>query len=261
MTRTALFLSPHFDDVAFSCGGLAAVLHDQGWRTVLATAFTASVLPPTGFALECQLDKGLDASVDYMALRCQEDRVAAAILGFDERHDLGLPEAPHRGYHCASALFGPLREDDRIGEPLAELLTALEQRLGPAVVLAPQSLGQHVDHRQMVLAVQYGIQAPVCWYRDTPYVIREPGALPPAPLASLRQVVVGIDRSIDRKLDAACAYGSQIGFQFGGAEATVAALRDLASAEAGDAGGAAERFLVHDLASGALGALPLERVG
>ena len=82
----------------FSCGGLLAQLGDRGWRTVLATAFTATVLPATGFALACQLDKGLGPEVDYMALRRDEDRAAAAILGVSDLRWLDLPEAPHRGY-------------------------------------------------------------------------------------------------------------------------------------------------------------------
>ncbi|WP_207955961.1 PIG-L deacetylase family protein [Rubrobacter marinus] len=78
---TALFVSPHLDDVAFSCGGALALLAREGWRTVLATVFTRSVPDPTGFALACQTDKGLPPEVDYMALRREEDREAARRLG------------------------------------------------------------------------------------------------------------------------------------------------------------------------------------
>ena len=74
MTRTALFVAPHLDDVVFSCGGTLAALADQGWRTVMVTAFTQSIVPAEGFALACQLDKGLAPDVDYMALRRAEDR-------------------------------------------------------------------------------------------------------------------------------------------------------------------------------------------
>ena len=66
---TALALSPHLDDAAFSCGGLLASLAQAGWRVVMATLFTGSVAEPKGFALACQLDKGLGPEIDYMALR------------------------------------------------------------------------------------------------------------------------------------------------------------------------------------------------
>ena len=98
----ALFLSPHLDDVVFSCGGLAASLADAGWDTVLVTAFTRSVVPASGFALACQLDKGLPPDIDYMAQRRDEDREAAAILGFADMRWLDLLEAPHRGYDSAA---------------------------------------------------------------------------------------------------------------------------------------------------------------
>ena len=77
---TALALSPHLDDAAFSCGGTLARLAGAGWRVVVATAFTATVPEPSGFALACQLDKGLAPEVDYMALRRDEDAAAMRAL-------------------------------------------------------------------------------------------------------------------------------------------------------------------------------------
>lgn len=238
---TALFLSPHLDDVAFSCGGLLAQLADAGWHTVMATAFTATVLPATGFALACQTDKGLEPGVDYMALRREEDRAAAAILGVTDLRWLGLPEAPHRGYHSAPALFGGVRDGDEAWRDLAPLIAGLRQELQPDVVLAPQGLGGHVDHLQAIRAV---LEAPgpgaLAFYRDTPYAIRNPQAAPSVMLDGLTQHTVEIEAGLDRKVAASCAYGSQIGFQFGGAEGVGRALREFASHEG--AGRPAERF-------------------
>ena len=250
MTRTALFLSPHLDDVVFSCGGLAGVLHDRGWRTVLATAFTATVTPVTGFALACQLDKGLPAEADYMALRRAEDHAAAAVLGFTEVRHLGLLEAPHRGYGSAPALFAGVRHEDSVVPALAAHLAALQREFAPDIVLAPQGLGSHVDHLQMVRAVATAVDAPLAWYRDTPYAMRHHDAAPPH-LAQLAEVRFPIGTALDRKLQAACAYVSQVGFQFGGPEQTRTALRDFASAEAAD-GGFAERVAVSVQADGLL---------
>jgi len=239
---TALALSPHLDDAAFSCGGLMALLADSGWHVCIATAFTATVLPATGFALACQLDKGLAPDVDYMALRRAEDRDAGTILGVSDLRHLGLPEAPHRGYESAPALFGEVHADDGVWRPLADLVAALVDELHPALVLAPQGLGGHVDHRQLIRSVLETLPAgQVAWYRDTPYAIRDPAAahdplLPPLPPAS-----APIGPALGRKVAAACAYGSQVSFQFGGPEATGAALRRFAVAEGG--GIAAERFL------------------
>lgn len=237
---TALFLSPHLDDVAFSCGGTLASLADRGWRTAMVTAFTASIHPATGFALACQLDKGLSPDVDYMALRREEDRAAAAILGVTELRWLELPEAPHRGYGAAPALFGDIRDDDEIWRTLAAHIAALRAELKPDLILAPQGLGGHVDHRQLIRAVQETEDGTaVAWYRDTPYAIRNPDARPF--IAPGQETVVPIEATLERKVRAACAYASQIGFQFGGAAAAGAALRAFALRE-GD-GQHAEKFV------------------
>ncbi|MGB3801544.1 MAG: PIG-L family deacetylase, partial [Lewinella sp.] len=74
-----LVFSPHLDDAAFSCGGWIA--SQQAGSVTVVTCFTQSVEAPTGFALACQLDKGLTAEVDYMALRRAEDATAMDALG------------------------------------------------------------------------------------------------------------------------------------------------------------------------------------
>jgi LmbE family N-acetylglucosaminyl deacetylase len=233
VTRTALFISPHLDDVVFSCGGTLAALADRGWRTVMVTAFTASVLPATGFALACQLDKGLSSEIDYMALRRAEDRDAADILGVADLRWLGLPEAPHRGYHSAPALFGDFVASDDIWRVLADMLGEIIRELCPAQVFAPQGLGAHVDHRQTIRAVQRAAaEIPVAWYRDTPYAIRNPAAAPfvDAPELAARPIAA----TLARKIHAACAYRSQLGFQFGGPDATAAALHAFSEREGGE---------------------------
>ena len=239
---TALVLSPHLDDAVFSCGGTMAQLADSGWRVCMATAFTRSIHPARGFALACQLDKHLSPEVDYMALRRDEDRAAGSILGLHDVRWLDLPEAPHRGYGSAPALFGAMLESDRIWRPLSALIAGLLEELQPDLVLAPQGLGNHVDHRQMVRALLQEVgDTAATFYRDTPYAMKNPGALPPETLPALPPHVVTIASGLARKVEAACAYGSQIGYQFGGPEPAAAALRSFAEREG--AGVASECFL------------------
>lgn len=151
---TALALSPHLDDAAFSAGGLLATLAGAGWRVVMATVFTESVPGPEGFALACQLDKGLSPDVDYMALRRAEDRAAAEALGIAATPHLPFREAPHRGYASAPDLFADLRADDRIDRDIAPALSDLLAAEAPDLILAPQAVGGHVDHVQMVRALR-----------------------------------------------------------------------------------------------------------
>ena len=227
----ALALSPHLDDAAFSCGGTLARLARTGWRVVIATLFTRSVPNPAGFALACQLDKGLGPEIDYMALRRDEDAVAATALGA-EAEWLAFPEAPHRGYGSAAALFSAPREADAIVPALADAIIGLLRRHAPALVLAPQAVGGHVDHVQVVRALDDARPtAPVAWWRDYPYLARRRPAEPfGARFAALPEHPVALaPEDVAAKRTACRAYASQIGFQFGG-PATLDAMLDAAGA-------------------------------
>ena len=244
---TALFISPHLDDVAFSCGATMSWLASRGWRCVLATAFTRSVHNPTGFALACQTDKGLPVDVDYMALRRQEDTACGRALGTDAVLWLDFAEAPHRGYDTAAQLFAPPLMGDSVVEPLSQALSALCRELQPAITFAPLALGAHVDHVQLQRAVRLavGAQAPVAWYRDMPYAMRA-GDDAGCNAGSANAAVAFGDRHLQAKLDGCACYGSQLGFQFGGVQDMRAALTSFAHAEgrrARLAGRPAERFV------------------
>lgn len=233
-TPTALFVSPHLDDAAFSCGGTMALLAQRGWYTVLATVFTRSVDEPTGFALECQLDKGLPADADYMALRREEDRLFAERVGVGRVVWLDLPEAPHRGYASAPALFSGILEGDEVWREVASRLAGLLDTPAPDLVFAPQAFGNHADHLQVVRAVlELDEPSPVVWYRDAPYAAREPGARP-SPLLpdGLAETTVDVAGTRHIKLHACAAYTTQLGFQFGGEEGMRKTLAGFAADEA-----------------------------
>jgi LmbE family N-acetylglucosaminyl deacetylase len=231
VTRLALALSPHLDDAAFSAGGTLARLADEGWEVVVATLFTASVPEPTGFALACQTDKGLAPDVDYMALRRAEDAAACAALGAQPVW-LALPEAPHRGYHSAAALFGPPRPDDLAEREAAAALAPLLALLRPSLLLAPQAIGGHVDHVLLVRALRgMDIAVPVLWWQDFPYVCRATAPARPceALLEGLPEAALPADA--ERKRRACAAYASQLGFQFGGTAGLARALEAAGSSE------------------------------
>ncbi len=220
----AVALSPHLDDAVFSAGGTLARLAARGWHVVVATVFTRSVASPDGFALRCQLDKGLAADVDYMALRRDEDAAACRLIGAEPRW-LDFAEAPHRGYEDATALFGDVRPDDDVGRSIRPALLRLLDALRPRLLLAPQAIGAHVDHVVAVDALRSLDRAEPClaWH-DFPYVSRD--AAPKRPFAHLfaaaAEHAVPIDLAGKRR---ACeAYASQLGFQFGGADGLAARL-------------------------------------
>ncbi len=235
--RTAVFVSPHLDDVAFSCGGTLALFRDLGWRTVLVTVFTASVDNPTGFALACQTDKGLSPEVDYMALRRKEDQDFARLIGVDEVRWLDFLEAPHRGYESALELFGGVREDDQIHCEVARVMAELQIEFDPLVAFLPQGLGNHVDHLQLIRG---SLEVPdfanrAIWYRDLPYAIRHPESRPTA-LGVSQRIAFPIVSTLKRKLDAASCYRTQLGFQFGGEWKIRETLEKFAFQEGKDVG-------------------------
>jgi len=202
----AVAVSPHLDDAVFSAGATLARLADANWQVEVVTVFTASVPAPRGFALACQLDKGLGPEVDYLALRRAEDREAVRRLGLGTAPiHLPFAEAPHRGYESAPELFAGPREEDaaiveRVGAALAPLVA------GAGLVLAPAGLGGHVDHLQ-VLAALGPLTRPVLWH-DQPYALRLGGAPPAGWEGACRPHLR------ERKLRAAAAYATQLAFQF-----------------------------------------------
>lgn len=215
-----LAVSPHLDDAAFSAGGTLAALAAAGHEVGVVTCFTATLPDTTGFALACQLDKGLPADADYMALRRAEDDAAMAELGATPVH-LPLPEAPHRGYAGARDLFAGVHDGDDVWRAV---VTALEP-LTADLWLAPQALGGHVDHLQVLRAVA-ALDRPTLWWRDSPYVLRDPDAVPGPDLPS-GLAAVELPQDLDRRADACARYATQLGFQFGGVAEMRSALAGL----------------------------------
>ncbi|CAA2140989.1 MULTISPECIES: PIG-L family deacetylase [Methylobacterium] len=231
----ALALSPHLDDAAFSCGGTLATLAEAGWKVVMATIFTATVADPKGFALACQTDKGLGPEIDYMALRRDEDRHAAEALGIAPPLHMPFREAPHRGYGTAPELFAEPRGDDDIVDTLGDAVSCLVGDLSPDLVFAPQAVGGHVDHVQLVRAMsQARWTVPILWWRDFPYTVRD--AAPKEPFKrdfyALPERACRYSAMAEARKGASCsAYATQLAFQFGGVEGLMGRLAGEARTE------------------------------
>lgn len=240
-----LAISPHLDDAAFSAGGTLARLAAAGWDTEVATVFTASVASPQGFAMACQIDKGLSPEIDYMALRRAEDAAACSALGARATW-LPLREAPHRGYGSPSELFGLLRPDDLADESVAVALASLLADRQPDLILAPQAVGGHVDHVQVVRAIHLLAPAqPMLWWTDWPYAAR-PHTHPARPfeafMAALAVLALRFDLASKR---AGCAaYATQIGYQFGNEGELGRALDEAGQDEYFRTQGGAEALLI-----------------
>jgi len=245
---SALFISPHLDDAVFSCGATISRLVESGFDVTVLTVFTGNVAWPKGFALECQTSKGIAPDADYMALRRAEDEAALKVLGASSLVHWPFLEAPHRGYNSPPELFAGLLKGDDVWRDVRSELEKWKTASGNwpfDLTFGPQGLGNHVDHLQVIRALQ-GFEN-VCWYRDTPYALREPDALPSLllPLELKPQATLFGDATLFQKVAACCAYESQLRFQFGGPLDAARKLTEFHRAEGKALGSPAfaERFL------------------
>ncbi len=234
----AVFLSPHFDDVALSCGGLAAARPGSLCLTLFAAPPPPGV-PLSAFAQELHDRWGTSDLGAGNALRRAEERAATARLGLALAL-LDYPDAVYRPgrYESEAAIFGALDPAE------ADLPAALADDIAAALaahgvgadvpVYAPLGLGHHVDHQLTYQAA--GLLAargrPVYYYEDFPYAAR-PGAHA-ARFAELGGAftahLVPIDATIAAKIAAIRAYASQISSLFPGADAVGPAVRAYAEA-------------------------------
>jgi hypothetical protein len=103
---------------------------------------------------------------------------------------------------------------------VAEGIVRAATEVQPDLILAPQGIGGHVDHVQVVHAIRIAaLRAPVLWWRDFPYVVRDDEPREPfrAAMEALPEGAVALSEDARARKRAAClAYHSQIGFQFGG---------------------------------------------
>jgi LmbE family N-acetylglucosaminyl deacetylase len=223
-----IYISPHLDDAALSCGGLICEQARSGEPVEIWTVFTGvpdgSALSP--LAREVHAAQGTQTAAETLAARIREDRSACAILGAAPRH-LGMLDAIYRtrpdGSPIYSEIFTPI-DPVEAGIP-AQLTETISGLLEPGDVIAgPLALGGHVDHR-VVRAALERIGLPAWFYADIPYLIRHPGDLAPA-TAAMRPTRFDISPpALEAWQDSVAAYASQMEPLFGGEAAMRAAIR------------------------------------
>lgn len=181
-----IFLSPHLDDVVYSCGGTLGVQVSSGLRPLVITVFAG--IPPTNtklspFALQLHRRWGADMTKEpgqIVEVRRQEDASALDYLQADYLW-LDFLDAIYRGnpaqYTSEEQIIGGAIHpaDQTIDRQLAELLLGLQSRLPDAVWYAPLGIGRHVDHQLVCSAADRLVQrgAKVYFYEDFPYATRD----------------------------------------------------------------------------------------
>ena len=253
------FLSPHYDDIALSCGGTAALLAEAGPAPEVAIVFGAEpdpASPLSAFAQGMHAGWGLSAG-EVIAARRQEETAAAGLLGTSLTF-LPFADAIYRDrfYTDASSLFGHPAAAEATLPAGVVVAMGLDTPPDPRVrVYAPLGVGHHVDHRHAAAAGLALARSgwSVWFYEDLPYAIVA-GSLETrlaaigTPLRPIARVAVAATWSA--KLAAINAYRSQLESVFGmvgsgSAPGQIAALMRAYATRVG-AGTIAERFWVVD---------------
>jgi len=219
-----LYLSPHLDDAALSCGG-QIFMHAKSGRSVLVVTLMAGE-PRTDarstLAEYLHHNWGVTAET-AVARRRAEDEAACRRLGADALH-LSVPDCIYRAhpesgeplYTSDEALFGEVDEaEEHLIQEIADQLRNL-----PAAgrIFVPLCVGHHVDHQLTRKAAEchFGRQS-LTYYEDYPYVQRDPDALDPLlgdKTAWESALIPLTEEALRARLEATLAYDSQISVLF-----------------------------------------------
>lgn len=214
----AIYLSPHLDDVALSCGGQLFQQTRLGKRILVVTV-TAGDPPQTDVSSYAQsLHDRWALATDAVAARRAEDRAANQMLGADTLH-WSLPDCIYR-YHPETGI-ALYRSDPEIFGDVHPAETSLIRTLAEQIaalpphdqLYAPLTVGHHVDHQLTRTAAEQSVDpATLCYYEDYPYA-QQPGKLAqvmPAENQDWQATVIPLDESaIQAKIAAITAFVSQ----------------------------------------------------
>ncbi len=243
-----VYLSPHLDDAALSCGGLIRQQVRHGIRPLVITCCAGvpdyHALSP--FAVEQHHRWG--QPMDSVERRRCEDAAAMIYLGAEYQHwsYLDCIYRRHRDsseffYASEAALFSEVRSEEHnlINELAMRLATFLPADV--TLIYAPLAVGHHVDH-QLVFQAALKLRSggfQVQFYEDYPYaedgqkliLALQQWASPPLPTV---QILSG--EELEAKIAAIRLYRSQFGVLFGGESFVATRIKSYALTAGADRG-------------------------
>lgn len=171
-----VYLSPHLDDVVYSCGGLIWEQVHSGAQVEVWTVCAGDAGGPlSDYARSLHIRWG--TGMEAVAVRRAEDLEACRKLGVTARH-FSIPDCIYRRLPDSGApvvksdadLFSPLKTGERY--LVEELADQLKRSLSPPVnVVCPLAVGGHMDHRLTRMAAE-AVKTPLWFYADYPYIMR-----------------------------------------------------------------------------------------
>ena len=214
-----IYLSPHLDDAALSCGGQ---VYDQVQVDMSALIVTVMAGDPpqgdvSGYARS--LHDRWELVQDAAAVRRDEDMAACRVLGADAWH-WDFADCIYRTdavtgqpfYVSDEEIFGDIHPDE---ETLREEIARRLDDLPPHdVLVAPLGVGRHVDHQLVRQAAeQHRGAAALLYYEDYPYA-QESGAVDKLietnPAIWHSEVVALSAVALQAKIEAIHAFRSQL---------------------------------------------------
>lgn len=176
-----IYLSPHFDDIVLSCGGLVWEQVRTGQAVEVWTVCAgvpASGEPLSEFALS--LHRRWQTGLEAVAIRRQEDEAALRQLGVQMRYS-DLPDCIYRRIPGGWLVNG--EEDLWVNvhpdeQPVVDRLANwIDEQLRPDdILVSPMTLGNHVDHFLVRAAAEGSTAKRLAFYADYPYAV-QPNAL------------------------------------------------------------------------------------
>jgi LmbE family N-acetylglucosaminyl deacetylase len=214
---TWIYLSPHLDDAALSCGGLIWQQAQEG-EDVQVWTVCAGEIPPGPLSLFTQvLHRRWEIPEDSVVTeRRREDLLALKLLGVSGHH-LSIPDAVYRRHPKTNEVLYSTWEDVQAGiapgeERLVDRVVLDLARLLPkeAVLIAPLTLGNHVDHLLTRVAAEQ-LHRPIKYYLDFPYTRDHADVIPELVPAGYEQVVYPIsEKALTVWQEGIAAYSSQL---------------------------------------------------
>ena len=178
----AIYLAPHLDDAALSCGAQIAALTRTGATVLIVTVMAGDPDEPELSDYVRSLHDRWQLAADAAAQRRAEDIAACAILGADHLH-LTVPDCIYRTDPATGAPLY-LSDPDIFGDVapaeayLVDEIAAALATLPPAArMVAPLTVGHHVDHLLVRTSAERVWPKHDLWYyEDYPYA-QEPGTV------------------------------------------------------------------------------------
>ncbi len=156
--KKIVYISPHFDDMVLSNGGIIRNILNNNGSIVLVNVFTKS-------SWSSQLENKNERYITR--IRELEDNKYCVKLGI-QNINLGFNDSSIRGYNDINELFASV-DNDSIFFCIKQKLYTVLKNINFDYVLCPLAIGQHIDHEIVFKSIKSIYKLKVLFYEDLPY--------------------------------------------------------------------------------------------